>query len=58
LQLSCYSRRRFDHLLAEHANLEQLFLERTLDVVDPARDWMLLLGCKNAPENLAALLLI
>jgi hypothetical protein len=28
--------------------MKQLFLQRMLDAVDAARDWMLLLGCKTA----------
>jgi CRP/FNR family transcriptional regulator, anaerobic regulatory protein len=47
VELCCYSARDFDHLLAEHADVKQLFLERTLDAVDAARDWMLLLGAKT-----------
>jgi CRP/FNR family transcriptional regulator len=56
--LCCYSARDFDRLLAEQADVKQLFLERALDAVDAARDWMLLLGCKNAREKLAAFLLM
>ena len=58
VQLCCYSRRHFEQLLTEQADLKQLFLERTLDAVDAARDWMLLLGRKNACEKVAALLLM
>jgi CRP/FNR family transcriptional regulator len=38
--------------------MKQLFLERTLDAVDAARDWMLLLGCKTAEERVATLILL
>jgi CRP/FNR family transcriptional regulator, anaerobic regulatory protein len=58
VQLCCYSLRDFEHLLAEQADLKQLFLERTLDAVDAAREWMLLLGRKKARERVAALLLM
>jgi CRP/FNR family transcriptional regulator len=34
------------------------FIERTLDAVDAARDWMMLLGCKSAEERVATLLLL
>lgn len=57
VHLCCYSRRHFEDLLGEQAELKQLFLERTLDSVDAARDWMLLLGRKTAREKVAALLL-
>jgi len=42
----------------EWPNLKQLFLERTLDEVDAAREWMLLLGRKSAEEKVAAVLLL
>lgn len=57
VELCCYERRYFEALLAEQPRLKQLFLERTLDAVDAAREWMLLLGRKNARERVAALLL-
>jgi CRP/FNR family transcriptional regulator len=58
VQLCCFNRRHFEQLLAEQADLKQLFLERTLDAVDTARDWMLLLGRKSAREKLADFLLM
>jgi CRP/FNR family transcriptional regulator len=58
VELCCYSARDFEQLLAEQPKLKQLFLERTLDAVDAAQEWMLLLGCKQASERVAALLLI
>ena len=58
VELCCFSRRYFEQLLAEEPDLKQLFLERTLDQVDAAREWMLLLGCKTASEKVAALLLM
>jgi CRP/FNR family transcriptional regulator len=57
VQLCCYGRMIFEGFLEEQANLKQMFLERTLDAVDAARDWMLLLGRKTARERVAALLL-
>jgi CRP/FNR family transcriptional regulator len=58
LELCCLGRRYFERLLQEHPNMEQLFLEKTLDAVDAARDWMLLLGCKRAEERVATLILV
>jgi CRP/FNR family transcriptional regulator, anaerobic regulatory protein len=58
VQLCCYSRRHFEHLLTEQPDLKQLLLERTLDVVDASHEWMLLLGCKSAKEKVAALLVL
>src|SRR5262245_1545501 len=57
VQLCCYGRMYFEGFLQEQSDLKQIFLERTLDAVDAARDWMLLLGRKNARERVAALLL-
>src|SRR6185295_10185555 len=58
VQLCCYARGYFENFLQERAELKQALLERTLDSVDAARDWMLLLGRKNAREKVAALLLL
>lgn len=58
VELCCYNRSYFEQLLASQPDMKQLFLERTLDAVDAARDWMLLLGCKSASEKVAALLLM
>ena len=57
VQLCCYGRAYFEGFLQEQSELKQIFLERTLDSVDTARDWMLLLGRKTAQEKVAALLL-
>jgi CRP/FNR family transcriptional regulator, anaerobic regulatory protein len=38
--------------------VKHLFLERTLDAVDAAREWMVLLGCMDARERVAALLVM
>src|SRR5262249_16179489 len=57
VQLCCYGRVYFEGFLEEQTDLKQIFLERTLDSVDAARDWMLLLGRKTAREKGAALLL-
>jgi CRP/FNR family transcriptional regulator len=56
VQLCCYGRTYFERFLEEQGNLKHIFLERTLDAVDAARDWMLLLGRKTAREKVAALL--
>ena len=57
VQLCCYGRTYFEGFMQEQSDLKQNFLERTLDLVDAARDWMLLLGRKTAQEKVAALLL-
>jgi CRP/FNR family transcriptional regulator len=57
VHLCCYSRASFEGLLRDHPKFKQAFLERILDSVDTARDWMLLLGQKTAREKVATLLL-
>jgi CRP/FNR family transcriptional regulator len=57
VHLCCYGRTYFEGFLQEQPELKQTFLEQTLDSVDAARDWMLLLGRKSAREKVAALLL-
>lgn len=58
VELCCYRLGEFERLLAEVPEIKHLFLERTLDAVDAAREWMVLLGCLDAREKVAALLLM
>jgi CRP/FNR family transcriptional regulator len=58
VQLCCYGRAYFEGFLQDQPELKQTFLEQTLDSVDAARDWLLLLGRKTARERVAALLLM
>lgn len=58
VELCCFGRRHFEQLIEEQAAPRRLFIERTLDAVDAARDWMMLLGCKSAEERVATLLLL
>jgi CRP/FNR family transcriptional regulator len=58
VELCCFGRRHFERLLGEQPAVRDLFIERTLDAVDAARDWMLLLGCKSAEERVATLILL
>ena len=48
----------FERLLRRHPALERRLLEMTLDELDGAREWMLLLGRKTAREKLASLLMM
>lgn len=52
-----FTRRAFDGFAREHPELEHKLLERTLIELDRARNWMLLLGRKNASEKVCSLLL-
>jgi CRP/FNR family transcriptional regulator len=58
VELCCFGRQQFESLMHEWPNLKQLFLERTLNLIDAAREWMLLLGRKSAEEKVAALVLL
>jgi CRP/FNR family transcriptional regulator len=58
VELCHFNRRTFERLLHAEPALKQLFLERTLDDVEAARDWMLLLGRKLARERVATFILL
>lgn len=58
VRLCLFSRARFEAVLRETPALEKRLLEMTLDELDAARDWMLLLGRKSAREKIATFLLI
>lgn len=56
VELCCFDRRLFESLLLEHKDLEADFMRRTMEELDEARQWMLLLGQKSAEERVASLL--
>ncbi len=56
MELCLFPSRAFEVVMAEHPRLEHKLLERTLDELDAARDWMLLLGRKTAAERVATFL--
>jgi len=58
VELCCFSRQYFESLMQDQAALKQLFLERTLDELEVARDWILRLGRSTAREKLAAFILL
>ncbi len=58
VELCQFSKAKFEELLVEYPMLEQTLFERTLDELDSARDWMLLLGRKTAVEKVATFLLL
>jgi CRP/FNR family transcriptional regulator len=58
VELCCFGRRHFEQLIEAQSGVRRLFIERTLDAVDAARDWMMLLGCKSAEERVATLILL
>ena len=56
-ELCIFSRSTFDSFARQHPELEHKLLRRTLDELDRAHAWMLLLGKKSATERIATLLL-
>ncbi len=57
LTLCCFQRAPFEGLMRRSQQIGQRLLEMTLDELDAARDWMLVLGRKTAREKIASLLL-
>ncbi|EKE43349.1 transcriptional activator protein FnrL [Oceaniovalibus guishaninsula JLT2003] len=53
-----FDRERFARLTETNAHVRGRLLEMTLDELDAAREWMLLLGRKTAQEKVASLLVI
>ncbi|WP_316015026.1 transcriptional regulator FnrL [Roseobacter sp. HKCCA0434] len=51
-----FDRQRFENLLIDAPQVAARLLEMSLDELDAARDWMLLLGRKSAREKVATLL--
>lgn len=58
VRLCLFVRSRFERLVRQMPSLEKRLLEMTLDELDAARDWMLLLGRKTAEEKIATFLTI
>jgi CRP/FNR family transcriptional regulator len=58
LLMCCFRRKPFEELLRSTPHIGQRLLEMTLDELDAAREWMLLLGRKTAREKIASLISI
>lgn len=58
LTLCCFRRKPFEQLIDTTPHISQRLLEMTLDELDSAREWMLVLGRKTAREKIASLLAI
>jgi CRP/FNR family transcriptional regulator, anaerobic regulatory protein len=58
LVMCCFRRRPFEAMLAATPHVAGRLLDMTLDELDAAREWMLLLGRKTAREKIASLLAI
>ena len=56
LLMCCFRKKPFEELMARTPAIGQRLLEMTLDELDAAHEWMLLLGRKTARERLASFL--
>jgi CRP/FNR family transcriptional regulator len=56
--MCCFRKKPFEDLMGRTPHIAQRLLEMTLDELDAAREWMLLLGRKTAREKIASLLAI
>ena len=58
ITVCCFRKRPFEQLLVSTPHISQRLLEMSLDELDAAREWMLVLGRKTAREKIASLLSI
>ncbi|MBY4893722.1 Crp/Fnr family transcriptional regulator [Rhodobacteraceae bacterium N5(2021)] len=56
--LCCFRRKPFQEVITNTPHVSQRLLEMTLDELDAAREWMLILGRKTAREKIASFLAI
>jgi CRP/FNR family transcriptional regulator len=56
--MCCFRKKPFEELMGRTPHIAQRLLEMTLDELDAAREWMLVLGRKTAREKIASLLSI
>lgn len=56
LMMCCFRRKPFEKLIESTPHVGQRLLEMTLDELDAAREWMLVLGRKTAREKISSLL--
>ena len=58
LEICCFHHDKFEEMLEKFPHLKHEVFEKTLNELDAAREWMLLLGRKNAEEKVADLLVM
>jgi len=56
VEICTFPNAAFERLVGEHQGLQARLFQHTLDELDAARDWMLLLGRKTAEEKVASFL--
>jgi CRP/FNR family transcriptional regulator len=54
--MCCFRKKPFEDLMGKTPSISHRLLEMTLDELDAAREWMLVLGRKTAREKIASLL--
>jgi len=58
VEVCMFNASRFRHLIDKYPSLKGALYDRALNEVDAAREWMVLLGRKNAEEKIATFLLM
>jgi CRP/FNR family transcriptional regulator len=58
LVMCCFRKKPFEDMMARTPHIAHRLLEMTLDELDAAREWMLVLGRKTAREKIASLLTV
>jgi CRP/FNR family transcriptional regulator len=58
LVMCCFRKKPFEDMMSSTPHIAQRLLEMTLDELDAAREWMLVLGRKTAREKIASLIAI
>jgi CRP/FNR family transcriptional regulator len=58
LVMCCFRKKPFEAMMNDTPHIAHRLLEMTLDELDAAREWMLVLGRKTAREKIASLLAI
>lgn len=58
LVMCCFRKKPFEDMMKRTPHIAERLLEMTLDELDAAREWMLVLGRKTAREKIASLLAI
>lgn len=56
--MCCFRKKPFEEMMRKTSHIAERLLEMTLDELDAAREWMLLLGRKTAREKIASLIAI
>lgn len=58
VELCCFRKKQFEALVREIPDLEHRMFQHTLDELDAARAWMVLLGRKSAEERIASFIVL